>query len=85
MNLPVHYQQDNRWPVCGEIPISYDSTEALAEVTCQKCLDVITPPFIRGSGESVCERCEKPMFKHPHIKFGGLELFRRCDGVWIKT
>jgi hypothetical protein len=82
--LLIHYQQGDGWPVCGERPMSYDSTEALALVECQKCLDVITPTFTRAGGTAVCERCEKPLCKHPHMKFGALELFKMCDGSWVK-
>jgi hypothetical protein len=81
----IHYQQDNRWPICGERPLSYDSTEALAVVTCPKCLEILTPNFIRGSGLDVCERCEKTLYEHPSIHVGLLLLFRRCDGTWFKT
>lgn len=80
----IHYQQGQYWPVCGERPLSYDSTEALHQVTCQKCLDIITPTFTRASGDVVCDRCGKTGYKHPHMKFGVLELFRRCDGAWVK-
>ena len=35
---PVHYQKTHRdWPVCGERPISYDSTAVWDLVTCPKC------------------------------------------------
>lgn len=82
--IVVHYQQGSGWPVCGERPMSYDSTEALHQVTCQKCLGVITPNFTRTSGDAPCAKCGVILRKHPHMKFGILELFRHCDGTWMK-
>lgn len=34
----IHYQQGNGWPICGERPLCYDSTEVWRLVTCPKCL-----------------------------------------------
>ncbi len=40
MTLPVHYQDHpTDWPICGEMPISYDSTAHWNLVTCPKCLE----------------------------------------------
>lgn len=87
MDLPVHYEQAaalRPHPVCGFRGFCYDSTTHLQEVTCPKCLEILTPDFMRSGGEAVCERCEKTLRQHPHMKFGTLELHRRCDGRWVK-
>jgi hypothetical protein len=34
----VHYQLGQGWPLCGERPVSYDSTAVWPFVTCLKCL-----------------------------------------------
>lgn len=46
------------------------------------------PPFRRAAQDAICKTCGKEFRKHHHEKFGegdfALELFKLCDGEWVK-
>jgi hypothetical protein len=46
------------------------------------------PEYHRAGQDCICDICGKEYRKHPHEKFGdgdfALELFKKCNGEWVK-